>query len=186
MLTELNLHSLRQKCFAIMCISETVTSQINHANTFFPLPILCREEMTHTVIRVQLFFHSVLVYEVGWKQGQGLRRRLPLNNPALPCFSSFHCHLSGLRNKAIPGAHYHLAKGPREPFKDLEGCLFFFLFFFSPVSLFLFISFATLPKLSLSASLYLSLPLIFSSQSLYSNFWNSTFFHAHYGKNQPG
>lgn len=141
MLTELNLHSLRQKCFAIMCISETVTSQINHANTFFPLPILCREEMTHTVIRVQLFFHSVLVYEVGWKQGQGLRRRLPLNNPALPCFSSFHCHLSGLRNKAIPGAHYHLAKGPREPFKDLEGCLFFFsVFFFSclPLSLYKF------------------------------------------------
>ncbi len=141
------------------------------------------EKRWHTVIWVQLFFHSVLVYEVGWKQGQGLRRRLPLNNPALPCFSSFHSHLSGLRNKATPGAHYHLAKGPREPFKDLEGCLFFF--FFLHVSLFLFISFAILPKLSLSASLYLSLPLIFSSQSLYSNFWNSTFFHAHYGKKQP-
>lgn len=49
---QLTVHSLRQKCFAIMCTSQTVTSPINHANPFFPLPMLCREEMAHTVIRV--------------------------------------------------------------------------------------------------------------------------------------
>lgn len=134
-----------------------------------PLPIHHRGEMTHTVIRVQLSFHSVLVYEVGWKQGQGLRRRLP-------CFSSFHSHLSGLRNKATPGAHYHLAKSPREPFKDLEGCLFFFFFFFSPclsLSLYKFCHSAKTHSLSLPLYIFLSLSNLFFSisfQALFSLF----------------
>lgn len=53
-------------------------------------------------------------------------RDIGLNNSALPCFRGFHRHLSALRNKATLGAHYHLAKSPREPW---TAARFFFLLF---------------------------------------------------------